>query len=188
MALLAISPHVFARQHPHHLELVAVGVGAVDALGGAVAGLARVGVEPGQRCDSQPKTDAGYRTVALPPHVKPVLKQHLEKYAGKHRLFVSSTGGPMAGDTLAQAFSRVRGAVGLEGFRFHDLRHTGQTLAAATGATLADLMKRLGHSSPAAAMRYLHTVGGRDEAIAEDLAVLAEHGDAAKLPRSLTTR
>jgi hypothetical protein len=28
-------------------------------------------------------------------------------------------------------------------------------------------MKRLGHSSPAAAMRYLHTVNGRDEAIAE---------------------
>jgi hypothetical protein len=37
-------------------------------------------------------------------------------------------------------------------------------------------------------MRYLHTVGGRDEAIAEALAVLAAHGDAAKLPRSLTTR
>lgn len=144
-------------------------------------------LEARERFDSRPKTDAGYRTVALPPHVKPVLKQHMEKYAGKHRLFVSSTGGPLAGDTLTQAFSRARDRVGLEGFRFHDLRHTGQTLAAATGATLADLMKRLGHSSPAAAMRYLHTVGGRDEAIAEALAALAKHGDAAKLPRSLTT-
>jgi integrase len=64
----------------------------------------------------------------------------------------------------------------------HDLRHTGQTLAAATGATLADLMMRLGHASPAAANRYLHAVAGRDEAIADALAVLAEHGDAAKLP------
>jgi integrase len=145
-------------------------------------------LEARERFDSMPKTDAGHRTVALPPHVKPVLKDHLDKYASKHRLFVSSTGGPMAGDTLTQAFSRARDRVGLEGFRFHDLRHTGQTLAAATGATLADLMQRLGHSSPAAAMRYLHTVGGRDEAIAEALAVLAEHGDAAKLPRSLTTR
>lgn len=145
-------------------------------------------LEARKRFDSRPKTDAGHRTVALPPLVKPVLEQHLEKYAGKQRLFVSSTGGPMAGDTMTQAFSRVRDSVGLENFRFHDLRHTGQTLAAATGATLADLMKRLGHSSPAAAMRYLHTVAGRDEAIAEALAVLAEHGDAAKLPRSLTTR
>jgi integrase len=140
------------------------------------------------RFDSRPKTDAGYRTVNLPPHVLPFLREHLEKYAGETRLFVSSRGGPMAGDTLTQAFTRVRGRVGLDDFRFHDLRHTGQTLAAATGATLADLMRRLGHSSPAAAMRYLHAVGGRDEAIAEALSVLAEHGDAAKLPRDIRTR
>jgi hypothetical protein len=34
-----------ARKHPHDLELVAVWIAAVDALGGAVAGLAGVGVE-----------------------------------------------------------------------------------------------------------------------------------------------
>lgn len=145
-------------------------------------------LEGRRRFDSRPKTDAGYRTVALPSHVVPIMREHLEKYAGPVRLFVSSSGGPMAGDTLTQAFSRARDRLGMEGFRFHDLRHTGQTLAAATGATLADLMKRLGHSSPAAAMRYLHTVGGRDEAIAEALSVLAEHGDATKLPRDVTTR
>jgi integrase len=140
------------------------------------------------RFDAKPKTDAGYRTVALPPHVIPFLKDHLRKYAGESRLFVSSTGGPMPGDTLTQAFSRARDRLGMEGFRFHDLRHTGQTLAASTGATLADLMKRLGHSSPAAAMRYLHTVNGRDEAIAEALSAIAENGDAAKLPRSVTVK
>jgi hypothetical protein len=72
---------------------------------------------------------------------------------------------------------------GVGGAGFHDLRHTGQTLAAATGATLADLMKRLGHSSPAAAMHYLHTVNGRDEAIAEALSAIAEYGDAASCRR-----
>jgi len=76
----------------------------------------------------------------------------------------------------------------MEGFRFHDLRHTGRTLAAATGATLADLMKRLGHRSPTASMRYLHTVNGRDEASAEALSAIAEYGDAAKLPKSVTTK
>jgi integrase len=140
------------------------------------------------RFDAKPKTDAGYRTVALPPHVVPVLKKHMALYAGDARLFVSSTGGPMPGDSLTQAFSRARDRVGMEGFRFHDLRHTGQTLAAATGATLADLMKRLGHSSPAAAMRYLHTVSGRDEAIAEALSAIAEYGDASKLPKSVTMK
>jgi integrase len=94
----------------------------------------------------------------------------------------------MQGDTLYQAFARARGRVGLDNLRFHDLRHTGQTLAAATGASLPDLMKRLGHASPAAAMRYLHTVQGRDDAIAEALAVLAAHGDAARLPASVTLR
>jgi len=140
------------------------------------------------RFDAKPKTDAGYRTVALPPHVIPFLREHLRAYAGEVRLFVSSTGGPMPGDTLTQAFSRARDRLGMEGFRFHDLRHTGQTLAAATGATLADLMKRLGHSSPAAAMRYLHTVNGRDEAIAEALSAIAEYGDAARLPKSVTVK
>jgi hypothetical protein len=66
--------------------------------------------------------------------------------------------------------------LGMEGFRFHDLRrHTGQTLAAAT-ATLADLVKRLEHSSPAAAMLCLHTVNGRDDVIAEALTATAEYG------------
>jgi len=93
----------------------------------------------------------------------------------------------MHGDTLLQASARARDRVGMEDFRLHDLRHTGQALAAATGVTLADLMKRLGHSSPGADMRYLHTVNGRDETIAA-LSVLAEHGDAAKLPKSVTIR
>ncbi|QGL50300.1 tyrosine-type recombinase/integrase [Micromonospora terminaliae] len=65
----------------------------------------------------------------------------------------------------------------------HDLRHTGQTLAAQTGTTLGDLMKRLGHSSMAAARRYLHAVDGRDREIAKALSELAAHGDVARLPR-----
>ena len=41
------------------------------------------------------------------------------------------------------AFTRARRKVGMPGFRFHDLRHTGQTLAASAGATTKDLMRRL---------------------------------------------
>ncbi|MEU4777686.1 tyrosine-type recombinase/integrase [Micromonospora sp. NPDC023633] len=71
------------------------------------------------------------------------------------------------GNTLYQAFVRARKQAGLDDLTFHDLRHTGQTLAAQTGATLADLMKRLGHSSMAAARRYLHAVDRRDREIAK---------------------
>jgi hypothetical protein len=53
-------------------------------------------------------------------------------------------------------------------------------LAASTGATVKDLMRRLGHASPAAANRYLHTVEGRDAEIASALSDLAAHGDAVR--------
>ena len=86
-------------------------------------------------------------------------------------------------DSRPSGFARARVKVGMPGFRFHDLRHTGQTLAAATGATLVDLKKRLGHASSAAALRYLHAVEGRDRVIARALSELAEQGDAAALPR-----
>ena len=49
-------------------------------------------------------------------------------------------------------------------------------LAAATGASLAELMARLGHSTPQAAMRYQHAAKGRDREIAALLSKLAENG------------
>ena len=138
--------------------------------------------------DGDPKTEAGKRTITIPPHVVPLVRLHLEQFAGKERLFVSRDGSPLRGNTLYQAFVRARRQVGLDKLTFHDLRHTGQTLAAQTGATLADLMKRLGHSSMAAARRYLHAVDGRDREIAKALSDLAAHGDVARLPRHITMR
>jgi integrase len=79
----------------------------------------------------------------------------------------------MRGDAIRQAFTRARTKVDMNDFRFHDLRHTGQTLAAATGATLADLKKRLGHASNAAALRYLNASPERDKEIARALSQLA---------------
>ena len=48
----------------------------------------------------------------------------------------------------------------------HDLRHTGNTLAAQSGASLRDLMTRMGHDSPAAALIYQHGSRASEEAIA----------------------
>ena len=62
-----------------------------------------------------------------------------------------------------------------EDLRVHDLRHSGAVLAAATGATLAELMGRLGHSTPQAALRYQHVAGGRDREIAALLSKLADN-------------
>jgi integrase len=78
---------------------------------------------------------------------------------------------------------RARKKVGVT-ITFHDLRHTGQSLAAATGASLVDLKQRLGHSSTAAAQRYMHAVEGRDEQIAKVLSRMAKKGHATKSPKS----
>jgi integrase len=121
----------------------------------------------------RPKTDAGIRDVSIPPHCIPVLKQHLREHVGAGRdalLFPAPTGGHLRSDSRMHVeFRAAREAAGRPDLRFHDLRHTGATLAAATGATLAELMRRLGHANPAAAMRYQHAADDRDKAIAAAL-------------------
>lgn len=116
-----------------------------------------------------PKSDAGLRDVAIPPHLIPMLEQHLAKFVGKERdslLFPAAQGGHLAPASLYRSFYRARSIAGREDLRWHDLRHSGAVLAAATGATLAELMARLGHSSPGAALRYQHAARGRDREIA----------------------
>jgi integrase len=64
----------------------------------------------------------------------------------------------------------------------HDLRHTGNQLAADAGANLRELMDRMGHSTTRAAMVYLHGSDERQQAIAE---ALSRHAaDALKRPGS----
>jgi integrase len=70
---------------------------------------------------------------------------------------------------------------GLPGFHFHDLRHTGNTLAANTGASLADPLARMGHGSTRAAMIYQHATQPRDKSIANALSAdIAKERDRAR--------
>jgi hypothetical protein len=71
-------------------------------------------------------------------------------------------------------------AAGVEGLRFHDLRHSAATLALAAGANTRELMERMGHTSPQVALRYQHVMAGRDQAIAAALDELVQA--AATLP------
>jgi integrase len=66
-------------------------------------------------------------------------------------------------------WSKARAKVGVPDLHLHDLRHTGNTLAAETGATLRELMNRMGHRSPRAALIYLHARDHRDREIAAGL-------------------
>ena len=60
----------------------------------------------------------------------------------------------------------------MTGLHFHDLRGSGATWAATAGATVRELMSRLGHATPSVALRYQHATLERDQAIADRLGAL----------------
>lgn len=129
----------------------------------------------GETIVKKPKSDAGIRDVAIPPHLLPAVRDHLLRHAEKGKdglLFPARSGGHLAPSSLYRVFYAAREAAGRPDLRFHDLRHTGAVLAAQTGATLAELMGRLGHSTPGAALRYQHAAQGRDMEIAKALSAL----------------
>jgi integrase len=137
-----------------------------------------------------PKSDAGRRDVTIPPHLLPAVADHVKRHAqvgAQGLLFPAGHGGHLVPSTLYRVFYPARDAAGRPDLRFHDLRHTGATLAAATGATLAELMARLGHSTPGAAMRYQHASADRDRVIAEALSKLATD-NVTPIRRTTTTR
>lgn len=126
---------------------------------------------------STPKSEAGVRDVAIPPHLLDDIKDHFNTLATAGQeglLFPAATDSTkhLNPSSLSKVFNRAKVAAGRPDLRWHDLRHTGATLAAGAGATLADLMSRLGHSTPAAALRYQHAVADRDRVIAEALSEL----------------
>ena len=116
--------------------------------------------------------------MAIPPHLLPVVREHLTTFAawGKDGLLFPAAikGGHLGHGTFFKTWDKARKAAGRPDLRFHDLRHTGAVLAAQTGATLAELMNRLGHSTPAMAIRYQHASDDRDAEIARLLSRMVE--------------
>lgn len=125
---------------------------------------------------STPKTAAGVRRVHIPPHLLPVLRRHVEEFvpADCGLIFPNTLGGPLNRSSFETVWRRARVKAGMPTFRFHDLRHTGNTLAAMTGASTRELMARMGHASMRAALLYQHATDDRDQAIAEKLSELLE--------------
>ena len=158
-------------------ELVELRRKDIDTKGGVLRVRRAVTWVGGKPVVGTPKSDAGIRVVAIPPHLIPAVAEHLLQHAGQGRdglLFPAVDGvSLLTHDMLKRPFDRARQAAGRPDLRFHDLRHTGAVLAAQTGATLAELMARLGHSTPGAALRYQHAAAGRDAQIAAALSWIA---------------
>ena len=80
----------------------------------------------GRTISGPPKTAAGARDVAFPPHLAPTIREHLATHAqwGKAGLlFPSQSGGPISPSSFFKPWRKARLAAGRPDLRFHDLRH-----------------------------------------------------------------
>lgn len=124
----------------------------------------------GQRVYKAPKSEAGKRTVAIPATVLPLVTSHMKIYAEPGpagRVFVGAKGATPRRNHFNRVWHQACAAAGVKGLRFHDLRHTGNTLASHTSASTRELMTRLGHSSTRAALVYQHGNREREREIAD---------------------
>jgi integrase len=158
------------RRHVDLLRRIIVVEQQLEVVSKATAehlGIGRVGFGP-------PKSEAGYRTLSIPKPLALELEHHLATHSASGSdglVFVGPLGAPLHRANFGPKFAAARRAAGLpDGFRFHDLRHTHMTAAAESGASTKELMRRLGQSSPSAALRYQHATDNRDVAIADAVA------------------
>jgi integrase len=132
---------------------------------------------PGEYLFGPPKSQAGVRVVAIPAIVVKDIAWHLTCFTAPEDdalVFTSPAGGPLRHSNFRRRFwLPALSKAGLTGIHFHDLRHTGNNLTAAAGASLRELMDRMGHSSTRAALVYLHGSDARQHEIADRLSKLA---------------
>jgi integrase len=131
-----------------------------------------VELDTGKIVTTAPKSAAGIRTVAIPAAVLGPLREFLDLSADDKPdalLFTGGRGGSLRRSNFRRevGWYKAVAANGMPGLHFHDLRHSGDTLAAASGASLRDLMDCMGHDSVRAAMIYQHKTATAGQAIAD---------------------
>ncbi|WP_285707527.1 tyrosine-type recombinase/integrase [Microtetraspora sp. NBRC 16547] len=141
------------------------------AEGRRCGGAPRRRLDTGELLVGPPKSRAGVRTVAIPSAIIPALRDHLDDFTDPEDdalIFTGARGGTLRRSNFRRAADWTKNTkkIGFPGLHFHDLRHTGNTIAASSGATLRDLMERMGHDSVRAAMIYQHRTAEADRKIA----------------------
>ncbi|NDU75016.1 tyrosine-type recombinase/integrase [Actinomadura sp. DSM 109109] len=109
-----------------------------------------------------------------PERRRPLIREHLRAHVPDDPsalVFAGPNGGVLRRGNFRRAarWPLAVETLGLPNLHFHDLRHTGNTLAAQSGASLRDLMDRMGHDSVRAAMIYQHATSEAGRAIADAL-------------------
>lgn len=125
---------------------------------------------------SEPKSDAGKRTIALAPTVLNALLAHRRLQAAERLaaaywedgdwMFPDEWGRPMDPQLDYRAWRRLCTAAGVPVRRLHDLRHTAATLLLEADVDLKSAGQVLGHGTVAQTAAYTHVLADRKAATA----------------------
>lgn len=111
-----------------------------------------------------------------------VLQAHLRKMAEARKpgwryfglMFVTPQGQPYHQSTILAEFRKACDKAGIEGRRFHDLRHTANRLLEDRGVSEAARMARLGHATTRMSRHYGGASAEMDRAAADAMAKVAD--------------
>ena len=149
-------------------EIAALRVRDLDSIRGRIHVRQAVAEVRGELIYGPPKSGKD-RSVSLPRFLREMLVSHTADYAldGDALVFRSPTGTPLRHSSwYRRHFRPAADSVGLEGFRFHDLRHTCVGFLISAGAHPRAIMERLGHSSITVTMdTYGHLLPSLDDAL-----------------------
>lgn len=135
-----------------------------------------------------PKTAKSRRRVTLPAFVADALHAHMEEFVDASPdalLFTLENGGIVTTSRRTAIFGVARAAAGRTDLTWHDLRHTGATLAYRAGASVPEVQRRLGHTTMRAAQTYAHAADDSDRILADRLHDLYASGAAAPRLRAI---
>jgi integrase len=114
-------------------------------------------------------------SVPVPPHIVSDVREHLANFveaAPDSVLFKPPKSCHLNEKTFRRAWAPALKAIGREGFRIHDMRHTAISYAAMV-ASPVEVQARSGHKTAQASQRYQHQMSDRPRVIAADLSRLA---------------
>jgi integrase len=111
-------------------------------------------IDLGRKMIFLPDSKTGQKPVSLNDDAAAVLAS-LPRLANNPYVIVGNrTGAHLV--NLQKPWQTVRKLAGLEGVRIHDLRHTFASVAVASGGSLPEIGRQLGHSQPQTTQRYAH--------------------------------
>ena len=177
--------HLVSHVHPHFQTLVLI-AGFLGLRQGELFGLHPTNVDLEERkitvveqllgnastpTRAELKTQTSRRAVLVATHLISGLTEQLEQRASTEFVFTALNGGPIRKSNFNRRhWQTATKAAGLEGFRFHELRHTAASIAIQSNTHPRLIQEALGHSSIKVTMdRYGHLMPGADQTLANNI-------------------